>query len=52
MKKKTFKVLVVTTFRKWYDIEAESEDEAREEVENFDDTIDTDDFETEVEVYQ
>ena len=50
--KKTYQVLVTTTFRKWYEIEAESEDEAREEVVDYDDTTDTDDFETEVEVYR
>lgn len=49
---KTYNVLVVTIFRKWYEVEAESEDEAREEVADYDDTIDTDDFETDVEVYR
>lgn len=49
---KPYKVLVVTTFRKWYQVEAETEDEAREEVADYDDTIDTDDFETEIEVYR
>lgn len=49
--KKNYSVLVVTTFKKWYQIEADSPEEAREEVVNYDDTIDTDDFETDVEVW-
>lgn len=49
---KTYKVLVTTTFRKWYEIEAESEEEARTEVEEdlLDDAIDTDDIDTLIEI--
>ena len=52
--KKTFVVLVTTTFKKWYEVEAESEEEARKEVteDYLDDAIDTDDIETEVEIYK
>ena len=50
--KKNYSVLVVTTFRKWYTIEADSPEEAKEEVLKYDDTIDTDNFETEAEVWE
>ena len=50
--KKTFKVCVQTTFNKWYEIEAESAEQAQKTIidgiceGDFDDTIDTDDIDT------
>lgn len=52
--KKKFSICITTTFNKWYEIEAESSKKAlemvQEEINNgeYDDAIDTDDFETEI----
>lgn len=52
---KKFSVCVKTTFRKWYDVEAESQEEAEAEVQDYieeGDATDTDDFETEIESWK
>lgn len=47
---KKYKFVVITTFRKHFEIEAENEDEAFDEVvNNLDGATDTTDFDTEVE---
>ena len=46
-----YNVLLVTTFRKWVDIEAETEEEAKSiasELIEDEDMTDTDDFDTEI----
>ena len=46
---KKFKICVTTTFNKWYEIEADTEESALEDlVDCLDDATDTDDFETEI----
>lgn len=53
--KKKFNVCVKTTFRKWYEVEAETQEEAEEEINSYieeGDATDTDDFETEIETWQ
>ena len=55
MKPKTFNVCVKTTFRKWYTIEADTQEEAEAEVNEYiadGDATDTDDFETEIESWK
>ena len=53
-KKKIFKLVLVTTFRKHVEVEAETEEEAIEQLENdvdeFNSSTDTLDFETTVEL--
>lgn len=53
MPKKVYTVKVITVFRKDFQIEAESPDDARVQAEKdyLDDAIDTDDIDTEIEVY-